>query len=370
MEHPLSEPNMAKQTPTPRELYEALPQVPPDINNIIGGYIGGPFVFEVKITRRNQDIRIQNLTARGEYFIDWGGDGYKTYYTDIDHGNIHQYEYKYGGRYIIHIYGDISMVSFKGCNILKAISQWGGINLDDYSDVFSSCNNLKITARDSPNFQNAHDMSRMFESCIRLTGNFSNWDVSNITDMYGLFSRCTSFNSDISNWDVGNVTNIAYMFESCESFNAELGRWNVGKVTNMNCVFASCRVFNADLSRWDVSNVFNMSYMFLGCASFNSDLSRWNVGAVTNMVSMFARCKSFNSDLSQWNMSNVTKTAHMFHKCELFNSNVSAWDIRNIVDMRHMFHGCKSFESSLYAWDLNNPRVHCKKCLFGDHNSH
>jgi len=58
------------------------------------------------------------------------------------------------------------------------------------------------------------NMSSIFFSCSRFTGDISKWVVSNVTDMGEMFSY-SDFNGDISSWDVSNVTDMSRMFSEC-----------------------------------------------------------------------------------------------------------------------------------------------------------
>ena len=335
------EPNAAKQTPTIQELSEALPQMPNDLTNIIHEFIGNPFVFTMKISNSNMRVNFRKtLATRNKYIIDWGTDSKDTYSSNYDENNTKKYKYNKTGVYIIHIYGDISKILFNCDQRLQEVSQWGDFNLLSYSMIFYGCQKLVVTARDNPSFKHATSANNMFHICSNLTGDFSNWDISNISDL-------------------------SHMFESCELFTSDLSRWNVSKVTNMTSLFAGCKVFNSDLSNWNISNVNDTTYMFSGCESFTSDLSRWNTSNIKSMACMFSNCKRFNSNLSRWNTSQVSDMRNMFYRCESFTSDLSKWDTWLVTDMRHMFKYCNSFNSDLREWDLSNITKICPKCNAG-----
>ena len=147
---------------------------------------------------------------------------------------------------------------------------------------------------------------------LMIYGNFSNWDVSEVTDMQGLFSHNYDFNEDISTWDVSRVINMKSMFYGASKFNQDISRWNVSKVTDMQGLFCGASKFNQDISRWNVSQATNMGSMFQGASEFNQDISRWDVSQVSNMNFMFLNAYKFNQDISVWNVSMVIGKIKMF----------------------------------------------------------
>jgi surface protein len=72
----------------------------------------------------------------------------------------------------------------------------------------------------------------MFGYTRNLTGNFSNWDTSNVTDMSHLFSNAENFNADISSWDTSNVQNMSYMFSNASSFDQDLSSRNIEGISS------------------------------------------------------------------------------------------------------------------------------------------
>ena len=296
---------MAKRTPTQKELNTLLPALSVDLTNIVHEYIGNPMIIVLNVTDKRYIYMPIKYTSG---LIDWG-DG--SFMELKQNGHIDLHSYKYPGKYIVHIMGDITGVSFEHFDELIELSQWGDFKLSNYKSMFTDCINLtSINTYDSPNLQFTTDLSNMFSGCRLLQCDISEWNTINITNMSNMFSNCIHFNSDISKWDTHNVTNMNGMFNRCSSFNADISKWDTNNVTNMNGMFYECSSFNADISKWRTNNVTNMNFMFYGCSSFNADISKWNTNNVTKMQFIFAGCSSFNADISKWN--NVTDMNSMF----------------------------------------------------------
>ena len=329
---------MAKRTPPASYIYDLLPSpMTADTSNIVYEYIGNPFIITVNI---RQNIKIPYISSSDGYDIDWGDNTYE----HISHDGSLGHKYELPGKYIIHITGDITNISFDKVEELIEISQWGNLRIHNGSNAFRSCKQLVITAHDVLDLRYTKDLSWMFNDCYSLTADLSlsKWNVGNIANMSYLFSGCMHFNSDLSKWNISNVTNTNGMFMGCYNFCSDLSKWDVSNVTDMLCMFSQCRNFNSNLTHWKVSNVIDMHGMFMDCDNFNSDLSKWDVRNVTNMSRMFLNCDNFNSDLSKWDVQNVVNMSNMFRNCIKFNASIEKWVLSSEIDKTNMFHGCSS----------------------------
>lgn len=339
---------MTRWTPNRKELHDIMTFIHTSVCDIIYEYSGNPFAIIVNIS--NPITTIPMIDANGQFYIDWGDDTYSYshgYKTNINH------VYRYAGLYVIHIFGDITRVSFSNMIELVEISQWGNLRLICGRNAFSLCKNLSITARDLPNLKYAVNLTHMFSGCQLGHAQISYWDVSNITHMSHMFSGCSRFNADLSMWDVSAAIDVSDMFHGCILFNSDLSKWGVGNVINMSYMFAKCCIFNSDLSNWNVYNVMQTNKMFEKCYDFNADLSRWDVSNVSDMSSMFYECYSFNSNLCNWNIINASDMSFMFYKCIIFDSDLSCWDVINVVDLSYMFSGCQNSTTDLSRWTIS-----------------
>jgi surface protein len=263
-----------------------------------------PFIIEVNtdntgVSSANQFI-IPTLGSGYDFEVDWG-DGVIETYTGSP-GNI-THTYSSVGIYDISIDGQFPWIRFNNSgdkSKLINIKQWGDILWNNFDNAFYGCNNLVISATDTPNLSNVTNMSNAFQNCSSINNvshNFNNWNVSNITNMETTF-RGSNFNQPIGDWDVSSVQTMDAMFLQ-SSFNQPIGSWNVGNVTNMGNMFYQTP-FNQYIGDWNVGNVTNMDSMFNEAANFNQNIGNWDTSQVTGMALMFFNAFAFNQDLSGW----------------------------------------------------------------------
>ncbi len=236
------------------------------------------------------------------------------------------------------------------------ISQWGNIQWSSMEEAFAFCENLDVTATDTPNLSQVTSMKAMFQSCNSLVGTsaFNNWDTSNIINMEELFLDASSFNQAIGNWNVGNVELMSSMFSGAFVFNQSIENWNVSNVTSMAYMFRRTFNFNQPLADWNVSNVIEMERMFSTSDKFNQDLNDWDVSNVKNMEGMFSAALAFNQPLNNWQTGNVLNMLGMFEFAENFNQDLNDWDVSNVSNMAFMFNAASNFNQSLSNWDLSS----------------
>ena len=96
----------------------------------------------------------------------------------------------------------------------------------------------------------------MFSSALKLNGDISSWDVSNVTTMESMFFRAEDFNGDISSWDVSSVTNMSDMFYATNAFFKDLSAWDISSVTNMTDMFRFGKLTTIDniFGPWDAGS--------------------------------------------------------------------------------------------------------------------
>jgi len=238
---------------------------------------------------------------------------------------------------------------------LTEIANWGRLEFGDASSQFRGCENLTISATDTPLLPHPTDLTDFFYNCTpTLTGApLSAWDTSGVTSMSGMFGG-SSISCDLSTWDTSNVTDMSRMFED-SSFDGDLSAWDTSAVTNLASMFHRS-AFNGDISAWDTSSVTDMSYLFAE-SSFDGDISAWDTSSVTDMHDMFHR-SVFNGDLSAWNTSSVTDMSHLFASSQ-FDQDISTWSISSATTMNRMFEqgvlSTANYDRLLVAWAAQNP---------------
>lgn len=342
--------------------------------------------------------------ARGEraFYIMWG-DGE---ISDIDvHDLDFSHTYSEPGEYTIAIRGDLSKENYhwsttysSGNDIIRDclidVIQWGNFKLGAFDEQFSYCNNLNISATDSPDFSDTTSLSEAFKNSKGMevmninhwdfgstvtdlssmfynsdfNSDISGWNVSNVTDMNYMFFQ-SKFNQNLDGWDVSNVTNMEYMFFYAESFNGTLNNWVFNKDVDVYYMFASSK-FNQSVSTWDISNMTNLTSMFQSATEFNQDMSSWDnqLSNVTDMSNLFYAAVKFNGDVTGWDVSSVSNFSNIFGYT-LFNQDISVWDISNATNISFMFTKLKDFNYDLSAWNTKLSNVTNMSGVFSDTES-
>jgi surface protein len=307
------------------------------------------------------------------YDVDWDNDGL---YEDIGVTGDITHDYGTAGTYTVAIRGVFPRIYFDGDIALGleisiytdsykiiGIEQWGDIEWTSMFRAFKHCGELITVGSDAPDLSNVRSTASMFEGAILVNGDFSSWDVSNVTDMSYMFSGftnnvsarlVTNFNSNISSWDVSNVTDMSSMFENAGFFNQDLSSWDVSNVTDMSSMFEVAWSFNQDISSWDVSSVSSMSSMFAGARNFNQNIGSWDVKNVLNMEYMFSYATFFNQDIGSWDVSSVTTMYEMFLFAPNFNQDIGSWDVSSVTTMSNMFGRATNFNQDIGSWDVSS----------------
>ena len=213
-----------------------------------------------------------------DFDVDWGDDttSHIKSYDNVSH------RYTNSGIYLIRITGTIKGWKAEDTNEyqLLDICQWGCLMLGNKGFYFQGCNNLQITAIDSPDLSETRDLTRMFSNCTRFNSPIGHWNVSNITKMDHMFCYARLFNQPLNTWDVSKVTDMCFMFQFASSFNQPLDLWNVSNIRYIGYMFHYAIAFNQDISSWNVSNVIYMSYFLKEATCFNytnrTKLLKWN----------------------------------------------------------------------------------------------
>ncbi len=197
------------------------------------------------------------------------------------------------------------------------IAQWGEPKYYDNGLKFQNCNNISITATDTPDLSQETSLAQAFRT------KYGGGAASGYNTRF-------SGGSAMGNWNVSTITSIQTMFRGVTSanFNQDLNSWNTSNITNMSSyTFGQypAQINNQaspGINNWDTSNVTDMSTMFFGHSSWTGlDLSNWDTSSVTTMGSMFYQCdigatnfntKMYNGTL-RWDVSKVTNFAGMFN---------------------------------------------------------
>ena len=196
------------------------------------------------------------------------------------------------------------------------IAQWGEPKYYDNGLKFQNCNNISITATDTPDLSQETSLAQAFRTKYgggaasgyntRFSGGsaMGNWNVSTITNIQTMFRGVTSanFNQDLNSWNTSNITDMSsytfgqYPAQINNQSSPGINNWDTSNVTDMNTMFFGHNSWTGlDLSNWDTSKVTSMSSMFyqcdIGATNFNTKMYngtlRWDVSKVTNFSGMF-----------------------------------------------------------------------------------
>ncbi|MEZ4810806.1 MAG: BspA family leucine-rich repeat surface protein [Allomuricauda sp.] len=312
------------------------------------------------ISNNNQITIPTYSTEIYDYVVDWGDGTSNTHVTgDITH------TYASPGTYQVSIAGKFPRIYFNdafrdtGTNDsdkLITIEQWGAIEWSSMDSAFQGCENMDITANDSPNLNRVTSLSSMFDFCLSMVynGSINDWDVSSVNNMGNMFAFTLIFNQPLGNWDTGNVTNITGMFNAAKLFNQPIDNWSTDNVITMSAVFASAESFNQPLNNWNTSKVTNMNGVFQGALAFNQPLDNWDVGNVTEMATMFSSTSNFNGNITTWDVSKVIDMSSMFFGAASFNQDIGNWNVSSVQDMQNMFSGAVAFDHDLGNWMVSS----------------
>jgi len=216
------------------------------------------------------------------YDIDWDNDG--RYDTLGVTGSI-RHDFGTVGIYEVAIRGTFPRIFFFNSDDPEKIidvKQWGDIAWENFQRAFEDCSNLTVTAKDEPDLSNGASMSlsQMFKNATNLTGDFSDWDVSNVRFMTGTFQGTHQFNNDISSWDISNCNSIANLFLDATGFNQDISDWETGHVTNFENMFSGASSFDQDLGDWNLTSAINLNGIFdnsgLSTATYDKILRGWS----------------------------------------------------------------------------------------------
>ena len=201
------------------------------------------------------------------------------------------------------------------------LSGWasGSQNFYNIEAMFEGCSNFEGVGLETWNMRHPIKDGKMtsFAKRTKVSNQFSDWRIPNLTNTLGLWQDASTFNSDVSNWDFSNVVNANNMFGNCSMFNSDIGTGAQGKpftanLTNAGNMFKSCREFNGSLEGMDVYGINYAGSMFDGCTQFNQDISNWDTRQLKVVTYMFRGATSFDQDLSSWCVPSITQSGAAF----------------------------------------------------------
>ena len=239
----------------------------------------------------------------------------------------------------IKIIGTIKGFSFSGVTDklkIKNITKWGQSDFINATSTFDGCENLIITADDTPvNLLSFSDWTSTFRQCYNLTiSNFVNWDFINVLSLkaFDMFpSGNDVFNPDLSNYVHASVTNVGN-FRRCRALvGTGVSSWITTSVLEFS-PFSDTIAFNQDLTNIDSTSFVTIDRGFAGSSSFTGvGLDTW-FNKVANLEDMdFAfTSTAITTDLfKNWVMPKLKSAQRAFYTLPV-DFDLSGWTWTNV----------------------------------------
>jgi hypothetical protein len=315
----------------------------------------------------------------------------------------------------------LSEIGFRNPRILN----WGNNPWKFLTGAFQFSTSLGMAATDAPNLTQCTSLRNLFNSSreigrvygndfdgngIRINGDWTGWDVSNVVDAAYMFNSCKNFTADLGAWSWDNAEDLSYFFANTQATGSYVGgdvdfsQWvNVGQVGGLINLEGFYQF--AEQQTKPILNLNNVrpDRIKLGAfAAFASnlteDLSYWGPKisalqaydpAVGISLSNLLRDRNFDqvTDFSTWDMSNVSSAFSMFQDYRFANGvtglsnltwnnigtgpltqdftsmffgavnvpDVSNWTFTNVGSFANMFRQCNFANpaQSLNGWTMN-----------------
>lgn len=329
---------------------------PPDLTSVARD---GTRTFRTRWTTNNSGVTNDDqirlpLISAGTYnfVVDWG-DGSSDIITAWDQTEK-THTYAAEGTYDVQITGVIDSWAFiNGGDSSKLIlvSEWGPLALGNTAGHFYGCDNMIVTATDSPTVGTTLD--QCFRDCTLFNGPMNQWDVSTCTDLDAVFRNCPNFNQPLDEWDVSSSTSFNATFRDASVFDQDISMWEMSQAISVPHMFRSAIAFNQPIGNWNITdNLITLSNTFSGASSFNQDLSSWDVSNVTLMVFTF-NATAMDQDLSAWDVTALTDASSVFQSTTMSTANYSAlliaWEAQAVNDNVPFHGGAATYNASSSA---------------------
>jgi len=216
--------------------------------------------------------------------------GNTVHWGDGSSDTTNTHTYASGGTYTITIEGAVTTFRFANTgDRLKIldVSNWGGFDIAN-DRTFQHCNNLDVTATDSPILSSLNSASGLFQACNLTNVDFSAWDFSLCTDFFKFLNSNTSFSGNVEGIIHSGVINARQAFVNTPLGNPDLSTWDVSGITLWGDTLRNCSLGAlTDVSGWTPQG--NMTGVFLGNPDFEGlGLDTWTIGGITGANNFLA----------------------------------------------------------------------------------
>ena len=222
---------------------------------------------------------------------------------------------------------------------IKNIEQWGSFDFGNYNGVsgyFYGCDNLTITATDSPTTSTTIGWQQTFQGCSSLTSvpTITSWNFDVAETFTSFFRSCILFNQNLDNMNVSNVNTFNSMFRDCDIFNGSFLNWITSLGTNFSNFLAGCHLFNQPVAHLDLGLATTILGFADGATIFNQPVDNMDLSSCLSFAFAF-RNTSMDQSFATWDVRSGTSTAVGF----LDNTNIST----------------TNYDATLIGWDSRTP---------------
>ena len=202
------------------------------------------------------------------------------------------------------------------------VLQYGDIEWEDWSEMFDGCENLNVSATDSPNMVNVVISSFAFRNCTSMI-ECGDIDMVNVEDGSNMFYNCYVFNPSNFSPTLDVLKDGSNMFYNCYVFNPTNFSPTLDVLTDGNQMFRNCYVFNPTNFSPTLDVLTDGNQMFRNCYVFNPSNFSPTLDVLTNGSQMFYNCYVFNPSNFSPTLDVLTDGYRMFYNCTLNTTNYS-----------------------------------------------
>ncbi|MCT4560803.1 MAG: BspA family leucine-rich repeat surface protein [Crocinitomicaceae bacterium] len=290
-------------------------------------------------------------SAQTRLHVQWG-DGNHSYFNSLTEALSYTHTYQSGGAYEVKIWGRMPYFRFNnGGDRLKLIEvkQFGINPWRSMAGIFYGCENMVITATDTPNMLFVTDMSSAFRGCLLNNYSINGWNTSRVIDFKYAWRDNAIFNAPLNDIDVSKGQDFTGTFWGCPLFDQPLNNWQMSSALIIDYMFYLTGAFNQNLGSWDVRNVYSMKYTFASAAEFNNggspDINNWQTLVLKFATGTFQNARKFNQPLGNWYMNLVEDIISMFQGAWIFDQNLGNWQLLKVLKMRSTFQDALAFNN-------------------------
>ena len=289
--------------------------------NIVKGNKNKKFNFKYLVQNKNEEIYLF-----GENFVKNNKDKCYLIIDNTDCELRSKYQFLKTGEQIVTLVIKDDNINFKemfdfsaffkGDSIYKIFMVMG---LSYSYSKYKKINNLiDISSLENLDVSECEDLSFMFCGCVNVK-NFDclkNWDISKCKNLEGIFRYCSfSEVNFLSSWKFNNARNLSFMFDECYELKDIKGcqEWNVGNVENFRFMFCECINLTDvnDLQNWNMKNAKSIRFMFYDCKNLvnMNSLFKWKLNNKVDKDNIILDC---------YKLVNVPSIFEDTNSCEIF----------------------------------------------------